>query len=225
MEGRVFFERADDTASTRSDRTGTRARAIRKNPPAPTTAQRSSVLLSPKTGAVSPHHIVAAAGAAIDAAVPDEVIDELVGILSRLERAAAGAPPNAAAAPGDRTCRRGAAGIIIQRPIQRVVMPEARPPDWPYCNTACIQNSTYDMHVKPQDGIFVQVVHKPIPGITPAMMVHWFSGAIEGEPVTFPDGRRFSRYLTWHPKDHIHEITTRQRNKTGGVAGNVREIS
>ena len=123
----------------------------------------------------------------------------------------------------DKKCGRGAQQIILQPPIQRAALPVRRPPDWPYCNTACIRNSSYDLHVAPQDGIRAEVEHAPIAGVTPEMMVWWFSGNIEGD-YTFPNGDTYSRYLVWHPKDHIHEVTTRRRNATG-AAGNVREIT
>ena len=43
--------------------------------------------------------------------------------------------------------------------------------------------------------------HQPLPGLTPDMLLWWFSHI--GGTVTYA-GRVLPRYLAWHPVDHIH---------------------
>lgn len=120
----------------------------------------------------------------------------------------------------------GSWGIIIQKPIQNKVLPVERPAPWPKCGLGqCNTSVSVDMHVQPHDGIRIEVVHKPLQGITAKMMKWWFSGNIEGTMVDPRDGKTYSRYLMWHPNDHIHEITTQPSQTPGTVIGAVREIT
>lgn len=122
-------------------------------------------------------------------------------------------------------CSKGAPGIIIQKPIQNKILPAERPPHWNYCTEECKINSTIIERTEGNEGIFIQVFHKPIANVTPEMMLWWFSGNIEGDIVHPLDGKTYSRYLVWHPFDHIHEITVSKSRAIGSVVGHVREIT
>ncbi|GBF92478.1 hypothetical protein Rsub_04582 [Raphidocelis subcapitata] len=123
-------------------------------------------------------------------------------------------------------CKKGSWGIIIQKPIQNKVLPAERPAPWPLCGLGkCNLSVAIDMHVQPQDGIRIEVIHKPLTGITAEMMEWWFSGNIEGTMVDPRDNKTYTRYLIWHPTDHIHEITKKPSKTPGSVIGAVREIT
>lgn len=50
--------------------------------------------------------------------------------------------------------------------------------------------------------------HDVLRGVTPRMLVWWFSH-LEGDIVV--DGRRVNRYRAWHPYDHVHASYARRR--------------
>jgi hypothetical protein len=50
--------------------------------------------------------------------------------------------------------------------------------------------------------------HAPLRGVTPAMLVWWFSH-LEGDMEV--EGRRIARYRVWHPYDHVHASYARRR--------------
>ena len=61
----------------------------------------------------------------------------------------------------------------------------------------------------PDRRLLMTIRHAPLRGVTPAMLVAWFTdleGTIEVE------GREYPRYLIWHPFDHIHYEQTRRRD-------------
>ena len=49
--------------------------------------------------------------------------------------------------------------------------------------------------------------HEVLRGVTPAMLVWWFSH-LEGDIVI--DGQRVNRYRAWHPYDHVHASYVRR---------------
>lgn len=49
--------------------------------------------------------------------------------------------------------------------------------------------------------------HAPLRGVTPAMLVWWFSH-LEGDVEV--GGRRINRYRAWHPYDHVHASYARR---------------
>jgi len=53
--------------------------------------------------------------------------------------------------------QKGAAKIIIQKPIQNKMLPEERPPNWDYCSEACKESSTIVEWVSPNDGLYINV--------------------------------------------------------------------
>lgn len=50
--------------------------------------------------------------------------------------------------------------------------------------------------------------HEVVKGVTPRMLVWWFSH-LEGDIVV--DGQRINRYRAWHPYDHVHASYVRRR--------------
>lgn len=63
----------------------------------------------------------------------------------------------------------------------------------------------------------VTIDHRPLAGVTPAMLLDWFTHL--GETMTY-GGETIDRYLVWHPIDHIRwELA---RRAPGGGAGRVR---
>lgn len=69
----------------------------------------------------------------------------------------------------------------------------------------------------PDRRLLMTIRHAPLVGVTPEMLVWWFQN-IEGTITV--DGREYPRYLIWHPEDHIHYETT--RNRDGAVSPGVR---
>ncbi len=64
----------------------------------------------------------------------------------------------------------------------------------------------------------VTIDHRPLSGITPAMLLDWFTHL--GETMSY-GGQVIDRYLAWHPIDHIKWELARQA-PTGGVADGAR---
>ena len=60
----------------------------------------------------------------------------------------------------------------------------------------------------------VTIDHRPLPGITPAMLLDWFTHL--GETMSY-GGEVIDRYLAWHPIDHIEWALARPA-PTGGAA-------
>ena len=64
----------------------------------------------------------------------------------------------------------------------------------------------------------VTIDHRPLPGVTPAMLLDWFTHL--GETISY-GGETIDRYLAWHPIDHILWELARQA-PTGGAADGAR---
>jgi hypothetical protein len=64
----------------------------------------------------------------------------------------------------------------------------------------------------------VTIDHRPLNGITPAMLLDWFTHL--GETMRY-GGEVIDRYLAWHPIDHIHWELARPA-PTGGAADGAR---
>ena len=59
------------------------------------------------------------------------------------------------------------------------------------------------------------IEHEIIQGVTPKMLVWWFSH-LEGEVEI--DGEKYNRYRVWHPEDHVFlEYAKRNDDGTFGV--------
>jgi hypothetical protein len=76
----------------------------------------------------------------------------------------------------------------------------------------------YDAHGR----MVMRIRHHPLKGISPAMVAWWFRN-IGGDMEV--DGRRLSRYLVWHPQDHIHwELVRRGPDGGAGVGAQFRIV-
>ena len=64
----------------------------------------------------------------------------------------------------------------------------------------------------------VTIDHRPLSGVTPAMLFDWFTHL--GETMSY-GGQIIDRYLAWHPIDHIAWELARQA-PTGGAADGAR---
>ncbi|MGE2691684.1 hypothetical protein [Mycolicibacterium pulveris] len=73
----------------------------------------------------------------------------------------------------------------------------ARPVLYPLrsVDTATVRYATFPHHRRR-----VTIVHRPLPGITPAMLLDWFTHL--GGTMRY-GGEIVDRYLAWHPIDHI----------------------
>lgn len=91
-----------------------------------------------------------------------------------------------------------------------------QPPEYDFgwkmkSTTSAQTNFTID-----DQGVFeLTIIHDIIKGVTPKMLLWWFKN-IGGEMVY--QGKTYSRYQVWHPKDHIHwELVGPTVNKEIGV--------
>lgn len=62
----------------------------------------------------------------------------------------------------------------------------------------------------------ITIDHGPLVGVTPAMLLDWFTG-LDGT-ITY-GGAVIDRYLAWHPVDHIHWALARQAPGGGAAEG------
>lgn len=62
----------------------------------------------------------------------------------------------------------------------------------------------------------VTIVHRPLAGITPAMLLNWFTHI--GETMAY-GGQTIERYLAWHPIDHIRWELARPAPGGGAAEG------
>lgn len=84
-------------------------------------------------------------------------------------------------------------------------LPEPAPVPWalkPFASAA----SGHERLPDGRDSWWIR--HELLRGVTPGMLVWWFSH-LEGEVVL--DGRRINRYRAWHPYDHVHASYARRR--------------
>jgi hypothetical protein len=89
-------------------------------------------------------------------------------------------------------------------PAGRLGPPEPVPLPWalkPFGSARC-------GHERLPDGrLSYWIVHDVVRGVTPRMLVWWFSH-LEGDVVVA--GRRINRYRAWHPYDHVHASYARR---------------
>lgn len=83
-------------------------------------------------------------------------------------------------------------------PFRHLPLPPPRELPWPLKPLTSAETSLdYDPHGR----MVMSIRHDTVKGVTPAMIAWWFAN-IGGEMEI--GGRRMSRYLAWHPRDHIH---------------------
>src|SRR5215207_1895528 len=84
------------------------------------------------------------------------------------------------------------------------VLPPARPVVWPLRPT---QSAHTTVEILPDGRRRILIRHADLRGVTPEMLAWWFAH-VEGEMEYA--GRRWPRYLVWHPLDHIaYEVVKR----------------
>jgi hypothetical protein len=93
--------------------------------------------------------------------------------------------------------------------IAEASLPDPRPVLWPL---RPVGSANVDIKVLRDGRRRISIEHAELRGITPEMLVWWF-GHIEGEMEYA--GRKWPRYLVWHPLDHIsYEVL---KHSSGGV--------
>jgi len=65
----------------------------------------------------------------------------------------------------------------------------------------------------------IKIRHAELKGVTPEMLAWWF-GHIEGEMLYA--GRRWPRYLVWHPRDHVSYDVVKRGDGRGNVVRGAR---
>src|SRR5215207_7397564 len=84
------------------------------------------------------------------------------------------------------------------------VLPPARPVVWPLRPA---QSAHTTVEILPDGRRRILIRHADLRGVTPEMLAWWFAH-VEGEMEYA--GRRWPRYLVWHPLDHIaYEVVKR----------------
>src|SRR5829696_10081125 len=81
-----------------------------------------------------------------------------------------------------------------------------------------VDTATVRYTALPHDRRRTTIDHRPLTGITPAMLLDWFTHL--GETMSY-GGEVIDRYLAWHPIDHIEWALARPA-PTGGAAEGAR---
>lgn len=103
-------------------------------------------------------------------------------------------------------------------------MPAARPPPWKYCGLSCAKRK---ITLTADNQLIMELWFKPIRGLTPEMMEWFFNGGLYGDWTNPTTGKTFSRFLWWHPRDHVYQKTVQEGttpNKTVGQIWQIAEI-
>ncbi|TGK30111.1 hypothetical protein EHQ05_03895 [Leptospira yasudae] len=77
-------------------------------------------------------------------------------------------------------------------------LPPSLPVSWLKKN---VNTAESGMEILPDGRVKFWIRHSPLKGVTPKMLVWWFSH-LEGTMEY--DGGVFNRYRVWHPEDHVH---------------------
>ena len=83
---------------------------------------------------------------------------------------------------------------MARRPV---ALPSPRPIPW---RMKDLSTAETDLRRLPDGRLFLHIRHDVLRGVTPRMLVWWFSH-LEGDMEL--EGRHWPRYLIWHPIDHI----------------------
>jgi len=95
----------------------------------------------------------------------------------------------------------GANATMGDGAVDPLDLPLKRPPAWVYRPRSSALNTSVE--VDDMGVIIVKVQHAPLPAITSAM-VNWFLSGLSATQLLHPkDCKMYSRYLIWHPRDHI----------------------
>jgi hypothetical protein len=81
-----------------------------------------------------------------------------------------------------------------------------------------VESATVQFLEAPHGRRRVTIDHQPLAGVTPQMLLDWFTHL--GETISY-GGQIIDRYLAWHPIDHIKWELARQA-PTGGAAEGAR---
>jgi hypothetical protein len=94
----------------------------------------------------------------------------------------------------------------------KLELPEPLPIPW-LCKP--VESAASGMEILEDGRIYCWIEHETVRGVTPEMLVWWFSH-LEGDVEV--DGVRYDRYRVWHPRDHLFaEYAKRSANGTVGV--------
>src|SRR5215207_8647734 len=97
------------------------------------------------------------------------------------------------------------------------VLPPARPVVWPLRPT---QSANTTVEILPDGRRRILIRHADLRGVTPEMLAWWFAH-VEGDMEY--SGRRWPRYLVWHPLDHIaYSVVKRARDGRVGPGARLR---
>jgi hypothetical protein len=95
------------------------------------------------------------------------------------------------------------------------VIPKARPVLYPL---RTVDTATVRYTALPNNRRRITIDHRPLTGITPAMLLDWFRNL--GGTMSY-GGRVIDRYLAWHPIDHVRWELARAA-PTGGAGEGAR---
>jgi hypothetical protein len=103
--------------------------------------------------------------------------------------------------------------------MPRLPIPPPRTIPWPLKPLGSAKTVLgYDVHGR----MVMTIRHELLRGLTPGMVEWWFRN-IGGEMVV--EGQRLSRYLVWHPTDHIHwELMNPRSDGVVGVGSRFRIV-
>jgi DAPG hydrolase PhiG domain len=96
---------------------------------------------------------------------------------------------------------------LFGAPIQ---LPAPRPVSWRMKDLATAET---ELRILADGRLYLQIRHQVLHGVTPQMLVWWFSN-LEGDIVVA--GKKWPRYQIWHPVDHI-SIRYVRRRPDGGI--------
>lgn len=87
-------------------------------------------------------------------------------------------------------------------------------PERPHAGPLKSVSSAQTSHsILPSGQLLLTIQHDTIRGVTPTMLRWWFEHL--SDPMMY-QGQSYSRYLLWHPRDHIHWELVR-RSPSGGA--------
>jgi len=104
-----------------------------------------------------------------------------------------------------RTFLKAAAVSMLPACSPALQIPPPRPVPW---KMKPLESATTRFEFLPDGRLFLGIRHDILRGVTPAMLVWWFSN-LEGDIEV--GGRTWPRYLVWHPVDHIAIRYARRR--------------